>query len=111
MGGPVSAQAGGTVAVTFASSATPNPAANRTNFAYAIGTDMAPAGPVQVSFTLHDAHGRLVRTLHNGPLASGQYHAEWNLSDDHGARVPAGVYFARFQAGRVTRNFSVVVLN
>jgi C1A family cysteine protease len=46
-----------------------------------------------------DASGRLVRTLHRGPLAPGSYRFSWTGLDEAGHSVPAGVYFCRAQSG------------
>ncbi|MFH1502572.1 MAG: C25 family cysteine peptidase [Candidatus Eisenbacteria bacterium] len=54
------------------------------------------AGPVLV--TVHDASGRLVRTLHAGPAAPGTHELVWDGRDDVGNRVASGVYFARMAA-------------
>jgi flagellar hook assembly protein FlgD len=50
-----------------------------------------------VSLTIYDAAGRMVRTLHSGVREPGYYSHVWNMHDDHGRAVAAGIYFVRFQ--------------
>jgi flagellar hook assembly protein FlgD len=45
-----------------------------------------------------DLGGRLVRTLHRGPLAAGPHAFEWNGRDQAGRRAAAGVYFVVFDS-------------
>lgn len=78
--------------------AAPNPAAGReTRIAYTV-----PAAGA-VSLRIFDAQGREVRRLLDEVLPSeGTRVARWDLCDDRGLRVPAGVYYARLEsAGRV----------
>ena len=49
----------------------------------------------RVSLTVFDVSGRRVRTIVRGFLAAGSHAARWDLVDDRGDRVPAGVYLAR----------------
>ncbi|KPK63902.1 hypothetical protein AMJ83_05510 [candidate division WOR_3 bacterium SM23_42] len=45
---------------------------------------------------MYDAVGRLVRTLAEGVTEPGYYTVNWDGCDDLGRRLPAGVYFVRF---------------
>ncbi|MBK7703148.1 MAG: lamin tail domain-containing protein [bacterium] len=67
----------------------PNPFNPRTEIRFALGSEQV------VTATVHDAAGRLVRTLHRGPLAAGPAVLVWDGDDDRGARAASGVYFAR----------------
>ena len=49
-------------------------------------------GDVDVSITIHDLAGRLVRRLHDGRQAVGRYVGRWDGTDNHGHMLPAGVY-------------------
>ena len=49
----------------------------------------------QVSLVVYDVKGRVVRTLHNGPLGPGLHERKWDGRDNHGQRVATGVYFYR----------------
>ncbi len=52
-----------------------------------------------VELTLHDATGRLVRTLASGEMPVGENAVQWDGRDGHGAQVPAGTYYCRMAAG------------
>ena len=111
MNGPVSATAAGGVAVTFAAPPMPNPTSGGATFAYRIGADVVPGGPVPVSLRLYDLQGREVSVLHDGPQAPGEYRVEWDGTDRSGRGLPPGVYLMRFRAGSVTRTHPVVVVD
>ena len=57
-----------------------------------------------------DASGRRVRTLVDGWVAAGAHSVRWDGSGDSGARLGAGVYFARLEAGaqRATRRVALM---
>jgi photosystem II stability/assembly factor-like uncharacterized protein len=107
---PTGGQPVADVKQTFALPASPNPVMGRTIFAYAIGNDVAAHGPVEVSLTLHDVHGRLVRTLLREPLRAGRYQVAWDAADRRGRRVAAGVYYVRFRAGPYAETSRIVVV-
>lgn len=72
----------------------PNPFNPRT----VIGFSLERSGAVRLR--IHDAAGRLVRTLHDGTaLAAGRHEAAWEGLDDAGRPVAAGVYQCRLEAG------------
>jgi hypothetical protein len=54
------------------------------------------AGPVALA--IYDPQGRLVRTLVDGVLATGQHSRLWDGHTDAGAAAPAGIYYLRLQA-------------
>jgi hypothetical protein len=62
-----------------------------------VGYELGQAGSVVL--TVHDVSGRLVRRLESGYRSPGKYEVSWNATDDHGRRMPAGIYFLRFSAG------------
>jgi hypothetical protein len=67
----------------------PNPARRMTRL------DFSPSQDGAVTLTIHDLSGRNVRTLvRNGRGADGAG-AAWDLRDDAGRAVPAGLYMAR----------------
>jgi hypothetical protein len=111
MTGPVSATVGATPAVTFVSSPRPNPTVRGASFAYRIGSDVAPRGPVPVSLRLYDLQGREVSVLHDAPQAAGEYRVDWDGTGGDGRRLAAGVYLMRFRAGSASRTQSVVVVD
>jgi glucose/arabinose dehydrogenase len=69
------------------------------------------ARPARVSLGLYDLTGRRVRGLLDGaPYPAGAHAEMWDGRDGDGARVPAGVYFVRFEAAgvRELRRFALV---
>jgi hypothetical protein len=79
----------------FALAAEPNPSSAAVTLRYAQPRE--GAGAIDV----FDASGRRVRRIADGWLAAGESVVTWDGRDAGGARVPAGVYFARFEgAGR-----------
>jgi len=82
----------------------PNPASATTAFAIEL-----PRGGA-TSLVLYDLAGRRVRTLFDGVLDAGAHPVVWNLTDEDGRAVRAGLYMARCEwEGRVvTRRVAVV---
>ena len=108
--GPVAATFAGSTSVTFAATVRPNPVAGHGEFSYAIGSDIAARGPVAVSLTLHDLQGRRVCTLRQGQDGVGQYRINWNGKDDSGRSLGAGIYYLRFNAGKLHQTGKVSVV-
>jgi hypothetical protein len=80
----------------------PNPCVDGTRFSFTL-----PAGD-RYSVTFYDVSGRMVQTL--GGIASGNDETiEWNLRDERGIRVNAGVYLYRFESTHISTSGKVVV--
>lgn len=60
---------------------------------------------------VYDAAGRLVRVLASEVLAAGRNQRAWDRRDGRGARVSAGIYFIRFDAGRDQSRQKIVVVS
>jgi hypothetical protein len=73
--------------------ARPNPSRDAVSLRFALPR----AGGVRL--TLVDVGGRRVRTLLDGEFAAGPHEALWNGRTDDGAPAPAGLYWARLEAG------------
>lgn len=86
------------------SEAVPSPARSSTRFALSL--------PVRGKATVEaiDVSGRRVRTLHDGPLGAGPHQFEWNLTDDEGRPLGAGIYFVRATAGGQTFRRRVAIV-
>lgn len=72
---------------------TPNPSRDAVRFTFEL-----PQSRV-VRLTLHDLGGRRVRTLLDGERDAGRHTVLWDGAAADGARAPAGMYFARIDAG------------
>ncbi len=70
----------------------PNPATRTATFRFALPR----AGVARLAVL--DAAGRRVRTLANGALGAGEHALAWDLRDDGGRAVAAGLYFVRLDA-------------
>ena len=53
--------------------------------------------PSHVRVAIYDLAGREVRLLTDGPHEAGEFTERWNGSDESGASVASGVYFAKLQ--------------
>lgn len=97
----VSPGAGATLELTGGS---PNPFRAATTVRYSL-TREAP-----VSLTVHDATGRLVRTLVDAARPAGASEATWDGRDASGREVAAGVYFVRLVSGAQSRSSKLTFL-
>jgi hypothetical protein len=66
--------------------------------------------PGRVRLDLYDVHGRLVRTLVDGPRAAGTHLARWDGRDGAGQPTAAGVYFLRIEAAGETKSGRIALL-
>jgi predicted outer membrane repeat protein len=82
----------------------PNPFASSTAIEFSLDA------PSPVSLTVHDASGRLVTTILDGPWGAGTHTATWNGRDARGAEVASGVYFLRLEAAAGPAAARAVVL-
>jgi spore coat protein H len=64
----------------------------------------------QATVAVHDARGRLVRRLAEGPVASGPLYLIWDGRNERGLPVSAGVYFIRLQTTGQASTRRVVLL-
>jgi flagellar hook assembly protein FlgD len=51
-----------------------------------------------VSLRIYDLAGRPTHTLAAGRLAAGEHRLTWDLTDERGTPVAAGLYFVRLNA-------------
>jgi hypothetical protein len=85
--------------------ARPNPLVNATWLRHE-----GPRGSY-VRLRILDVNGRLVRTLHDGPIDGERVTWEWDRRDDGGRRVTSGTYFARLDAAENAGRARLVVLD
>jgi hypothetical protein len=72
---------------------TPNPFNPVTTLSFAV-----PEGAAKATLQVYSVTGRVVATLHEGPLTPGRHSVVWDGTDDDGSGLASGVYFARFSA-------------
>lgn len=66
---------------------------------------------VPTSLAVFDVRGRLVRRLlERASVGAGAARATWDGRDDSGARVPAGLYWARLETGAAPRSVRITWL-
>lgn len=85
-------------------SASPNPFNPATTIAFEL------AAPGEVSITVYDVSGRMIRSLVNGHLPAGLHEVSWNGRDRSGATVASGVYFYRLMSGEILETRKMVLL-
>ena len=89
--GPLSLTTRARALVTLARAPYPNPVTRNASFEYTIGADAAGGGLADVSLTIHDVTGRLVRTVKSTREGVGTHRAEWDATDQRGARIPGAM--------------------
>ncbi len=96
----------------------PNPFRDRTQIVFRVGagsgsTALAQAGQpgneALVTVEVFGADGRRVRTLVRDSRQPGSYSASFDGRDDAGRLLPAGVWFARLQAGGESRTLKLLL--
>jgi endonuclease/exonuclease/phosphatase family metal-dependent hydrolase len=82
----------------------PNPSAQGIEFAFDLPSEAS------ANLAIYDLSGRRVADLISGSLPAEHYQARWDMRGADGARVPAGLYFARFSTPGMHRVARLVVL-
>ncbi|NNE42645.1 MAG: T9SS type A sorting domain-containing protein, partial [Gemmatimonadetes bacterium] len=72
--------------------ARPNPFRGGTELAFSL------LAPGNARLTVYDVSGRRVATVADGRYAAGRQSVVWHGRDEHGRRLPAGVYLYRLEA-------------
>lgn len=81
----------------------PNPFTSQTVVRYAVPSQ------TWVQLGVYDLAGKKVRTLVSGAQAPGVRQVSWRRLDDHGRRLPAGVYFCRLETEKEGQTRKLVV--
>lgn len=82
----------------------PNPFRSSTTIAYSLPA----AGNVLVR--IFDLKGAPVRQLAGESQSAGRHELIWDGLDDHGGRVPRGVYFCAVQSGSATHSQQLILV-
>lgn len=72
---------------TFSLTNYPNPFNPETNFTYSL-PEMT-----NIKMKIYNSQGKIVRTIHEGIKAAGNYSSKWNGINDSGQQVSSGVYY------------------
>ena len=83
--------------------AAPNPAIGRTRLTFSL----AESGVASIH--VYDLRGARVRALGGGPYPAGESSMTWDLRDDAGSPLPAGLYWARLTAGGRTFTRTIIL--
>jgi len=102
---PVAVGPAGTERGRLALAAGPNPSGGPVAVRFTLPEDAAGA-----SLAVYDVGGRRVRTLAHGALGAGAHRVEWDGRADDGARVGAGLFFLRLEAGGEAASTKVMML-
>ncbi len=94
---------GDTPAVASLSRAWPNPFNPRVNFSFDLPRN------AHAHLAVYDLRGHQVTTLVDEILAEGTHTTSWNGRDHSGRNVPAGVYLAIMESGRVRSTQKIVL--
>jgi len=62
----------------------------------------------EVKMSVYSVQGKLVRTVVDGVLSSGDHNVAWNGRDDNNKSVANGVYFCKITAGRVNETVKML---
>ena len=71
-------------------------------FAASVEIRFTLPAPASASLVVYDAAGRRVRTLVDGPAATGEQRLTWDGRDDAGRDTGSGVYWLRLWAGEAS---------
>ena len=70
--------------------ATPNPFSNELNISYELTSDAT-----QLTLSIFNADGKLVKSLYNGQQTQGVHQMTWNGKDENESDLPNGIYFLK----------------
>ena len=84
--------------------ARPNPFGAQTEIAFVLPAD------ARAELKVFDVHGRLVRSLVQGPQQAGTHRISWDGMDGRGRAARSGVYFAKLTVGAVTLTERILLL-
>lgn len=82
----------------------PNPVRNRVDFRFTLPSESA------VALEIYDVAGARVRSVVSGSVPEGMQARTWDLRDDSGQKVAAGLYFSQLTVGAWKQTRRVVVL-
>ena len=84
--------------------ASPNPFYSEASISFELSE------PGWTSVTVYDLSGRIVRTLENSELGTGQHSVVWDGRRENGEAVSAGLYLCRIQSGGISETTGMCLL-
>ncbi|MEO5571058.1 MAG: T9SS type A sorting domain-containing protein [Bacteroidia bacterium] len=81
----------------------PNPVSASTTISFSLSQSE------KVSVKIFDMTGRIVNTLADGEMQEGAQQVEWNVTDEKGNAVDAGIYFLKVDAGSFSKTQKLVI--
>jgi len=84
----------------------PNPFISSLNIIYGLGSPQE-----NVCIKIYDNLGREIYTQEFSSQKSGFYHIKWKGIDKNGKKIPPGVYFLHFKAGRCEDKRKIIFLH
>src|SRR6185295_1713690 len=84
--------------------ARPNPFTARTEIAFVLPAE------ARAELNVYDVHGRLVRSLVQGPVPAGTNRISWDGTDGRGKAARSGIYFAKLRVGEMSRTERIMLL-
>ena len=85
---------------------TPNPFNPSTTISF----EVSGSSSAEVSLTIYDIRGHEIANLLAGIREPGRHHVFWNGENNHGAKVPSGVYIYRLRINDYTETRKMVLL-
>ena len=82
----------------------PNPFADKVNISYTL------EWPSDVSVSVYNLYGALVKTIHYGVQSTGPYTVEWDGTNSVGSELPSGMYFYKISAGGSTASGKLMLM-
>lgn len=86
----------------------PNPFNASTTLTYDV--PLVEDGGVNVTLTIYDVQGRIIRTLVHGAVEAGSHQIVWDGAAEDGSLVASGVYFYQMKAGDFADTKRMVLL-
>lgn len=93
-----------TTAVSGIEAAWPNPVRDQARILFRLGS------PGRATVTVHDATGRRLVTLADGPQSGGAHELRWSRTSEAGDRLASGIYFVRLATENGSESRKLVLI-
>jgi hypothetical protein len=110
LGGPGGGGGGVPDPVVQVAANVPNPFGSARNGELSTNIPVFVERAAEISVSIHDLNGRLVKTLFQGLSAAGTHDETWNGTDEDGLAVNTGIYLVRILAGKNSASRRIAVV-